>query len=72
LGILQSIGVIPFLIKNSFVLENGLEPKKPLYAESGEGCTLVSTKCLESMYFFFSIAFFPQRIKTSGFSLSFK
>ena len=32
------MGSNPFFDKNSFVLENGRDPKKPLYAESGEGC----------------------------------
>ena len=34
----KSIGVLPTLIKYSFVFEKGLLPKKPLYAESGDGC----------------------------------
>ena len=33
----QSIGLILFFIKKLLVLENGLEPKKPLYAEKGLG-----------------------------------
>ena len=37
----QSIGVSPFLTKNSLVLENGLLPKKPEYAENGEGWGLI-------------------------------
>ena len=34
---LQLISFIPLLFKNSFVFENGLLPKKPLYAENGDG-----------------------------------
>ena len=33
----QLIGVIPLLIKKLLALENGLLPKKPLYADKGEG-----------------------------------
>ena len=36
----QLIGVEPILVKYSFALENGLEPQKPLWQESGEGCAL--------------------------------
>lgn len=35
--IFQLIGSILFFIRNSFVFENGLLPKKPLYAEKGDG-----------------------------------
>lgn len=35
---LQFTSFIPLLFKNSFVFENGLLPKNPLYAENGEGC----------------------------------
>ena len=33
----HSISFILFFFKNSFVLENGLLPKKPLFAENGDG-----------------------------------
>ena len=36
--ICQSIGVLLIDFRNSFVLENGLLPKKPLKAASGLGC----------------------------------
>ena len=42
----QSIGFIPLAIKNSLVLENGLLPKNPLYAENGDGWADSRTKCL--------------------------
>ena len=34
----QLIGAIPLEIRKAFVFEKGLLPKKPLYAENGEGC----------------------------------
>jgi hypothetical protein len=33
----QFIVVIPLFFKNSFAFEKGLEPKNPLYADSGDG-----------------------------------
>ena len=33
------MGLRPLETKNLFVLENGFEPKKPLLAERGDGCT---------------------------------
>jgi hypothetical protein len=35
---LQSIGGWPWAISASFVRLNGLVPKKPLWADSGDGC----------------------------------
>jgi hypothetical protein len=50
-------------LKNSFVLEKGLEPKKPLYDESGDGCTDVITKCLGFVIIFvLLIALLPHNI----------
>jgi hypothetical protein len=34
----QFIAVSLLLIRKEFVLEKGLDPKKPLFAERGEGC----------------------------------
>ena len=39
----QLIGVFPIDIKISFVLEKGLQPKKPREADSGDGCGAVRT-----------------------------
>lgn len=36
-GNFQSISLILFSFRNWFVFENGLLPKKPLYAENGDG-----------------------------------
>ena len=36
--IFQLISLISLCLRNSFVFENGLLPKKPLYAEKGDGC----------------------------------
>ena len=33
----QLIGLIPLLSKYLLVLENGFEPKNPLYADNGDG-----------------------------------
>ena len=40
------MGVWLFSVKYLFAFEKGLEPKKPLFAEKGEGCGEVRTKCL--------------------------
>ena len=39
------MGSIFFEIKKSLLLEKCLQPKKPLYAESGEGCTDFRIRC---------------------------
>ena len=46
LGICQSIGALPKLIKISLVFEKGLDPKNPLLADNGLGCADSITKCL--------------------------
>ena len=51
----QSIGFIPLAIKNSLVLENGLLPKNPLYAENGDGWADSRTKCLGLVINFYSV-----------------
>ena len=62
----QSMGNNPLSFKNSFVLEKCLQPKKPLYADKGEGCTLSNTKCFDvSINGFLLRAFPPQRINTT-------
>ena len=60
------MGVNPFCNKNSFVFEKCLQPKNPLYADKGEGCTLSKTKCLlVSIKDFLLRALPPQRINTT-------
>ena len=44
-SICQSIGSAPFAFKNSLALLKCLQPKKPLYAESGLGWGAVSIRC---------------------------
>ena len=69
----QSIGLILFFIKKLLVLENGFEPKKPLYAEKGLGWDDSIIKCLEFVIkLFLLLAKFPHKIKTIGSSLAFK
>ena len=45
----QLIGVIPWLIKYSFARLKCLLPKNPLYAERGDGCADVKTRCLSRL-----------------------
>lgn len=53
----HSISLSPFFRKNSFTCEKCLHPKNPRYAESGDGCAAVSTRCLlVSIAFPFSCA----------------
>ena len=40
----QLIGSFPFSRRNAFALEKGLDPKKPLKADKGEGCALSITR----------------------------
>ena len=40
----QSIGAIPRSVRNAFTRENGREPKKPAWADSGEGWAERSTR----------------------------
>ena len=57
--------------RNSFVLENGLEPKNPLWAERGLGCTDFIIKCLGLVIKdSFFCALLPHKIKTMGSFLS--
>ena len=42
--IVQSIGAMPCAIRNSLHCEKCLHPKKPLYADSGDGCTVSNTR----------------------------
>ena len=61
-----------FFFRNSFVLENGLLPKKPFRAENGEGCADSIIRCfgfvINSFLFF---AYDPHNIKTTGVSFLF-
>src|SRR5690606_39904096 len=65
-GSVQSIGAAPWAINISLALENGREPKNPLRADSGLGCT-------DSMHRSAPInglswrALLPHRMATSGF-----
>lgn len=43
----QSISPMPFRLRISLVFEKCLHPKKPLWAEKGEGCAAFNTKCFE-------------------------
>lgn len=40
------MGVCPFWMRNWFVLENGFEPKNPLYDDNGLGCADSSIRML--------------------------
>ena len=72
-SICQSIGFWLVDIKNSFVLENGLLPKKPLEAESGLGWTDLIIKCFGFVIkLSFDIALLPHNMNTIGVSFSFK
>ena len=54
-------------IKKSFVLENGLLPKNPRYADNGDGCADSIIKCfLFVIKYFLLLASLPQRMKTTG------
>src|SRR3989344_8740041 len=43
----NSISFSPLAFRYSFAFENGFEPKKPLLAAKGDGCTDSMTKCFE-------------------------
>ena len=62
---------MPCSYKALFVLENGLEPKKPLCADKGDGWTDLMTQCLDvSIKVSFFCAKAPHRINTiNGFFL---
>ena len=61
---LQSISGFQILFKISFVLEKGLLPKNPLWAEKGEGWADSMMKCfLVSISIFLLLAKLHQRIK---------
>ena len=58
-----------FSERNLFAFENGLDPKKPLNAERGEGWADLSIRCLGDVIKEALLpAFAPQSIKTMGFS----
>jgi hypothetical protein len=42
----QLIGFLPFSFKYVLVAEKGFEPKNPLWADKGDGCTDVNIRCL--------------------------
>ena len=62
----QSTGSSPFSLNIRFTLENGFEPKNPLFAEKGEGCALLITELhcrfIEAT---FSCAFLPHKTNTT-------
>ena len=61
----HSIGVSPCSIKYLLHFENGLLPKKPLYADNGDGCADSNTKWQEvSIKTFLFLASLPHRINT--------
>ena len=64
----QSIGICPFRISASFAFEYGLLPKKPRYALSGLGCTLLMIVCCGcwAIIFSFACAGFPHKMNTTG------
>ena len=56
---------MPLSFKNSLHLENGLLPKNPLWAESGDGCADSKIKCRDpSISVFLLRASLPHKIKT--------
>src|SRR5258708_31971035 len=65
--IFQSTGSKLFDCKNELALEKCLHPKKPLWADRGEGCVDSNTKCfgLFSNTFLF-LAWLPHNKKTMG------
>ena len=66
------MGSMPCASRNALHLEKCLQPKKPLYADRGEGCTLSSTRCCGAVMSFFLLrALPPQSRKTIGCSCSF-
>src|SRR5699024_227906 len=63
----QSIGASPWAVRKAFVWENGLDPKNPRRADSGEGCADSRTKILAVLNCGASaLAWAPQRSTTSG------
>ena len=71
-SIFQFISFMPFDFKKSFALENGLDPKNPRLADSGDGWTDSIIKWLWFVIrLFLLLAKLPQRINTTGFSLLF-
>ena len=60
------MGESPCFVRYALVFEKCLQPKNPLYAESGDGCAHSNTKCLDvSIKDFLLRAFPPQRINTT-------
>lgn len=71
-GICQSIGSCPCCSKIRFVLEKGLLPKKPRWADSGLGWGAFKIKCFDvSMSACFAWADAPHNMYTTGLSFSF-
>ena len=67
----QSIGCSPAATSAALAALKHLEPKKPLLAESGLGCTALMITCLtrvelDLMRLSFSCACLPHRMKTTG------
>src|SRR5438045_3569668 len=60
------MGSEPFFIKKALVFEKCRQPKKPLFAASGEGCAAVRMWCFFVLIrLIFSCAKRPQRRKTT-------
>ena len=69
----QSIGACPLFSKNAFTRENGREPKKPAYAESGLGCADSKIPCIGFVISaFLDLALLPHKIKAIGRSDAFR
>src|SRR3546814_707243 len=66
-GRLQSIGSCPFAFRKSFALLKCLHPKKPLWADSGDGCGAFSTRWRPvSTFAAFFCAWLPPRLTPDG------
>ena len=61
---------MPLDFRNLLVLENGFDPKNPLWADKGEGWTEVIIKCLDvSITSSIDWACLPHKMKTMLFNL---
>ena len=62
ISLAQSMVFSPIFAKYSLVLLKCLHPKNPLYAEKGDGCATVNTKCFDPIYYatFFLRIFAPE------------
>ena len=59
--------ILPKLCSSKYLLhfEKCFEPKKPLYADNGDGCADIRIKlCLLSINFKYFFGWFPHKIKT--------